>query len=193
MVSKWKSKDLEISAGEISTAAKGELLHLSGSFKQSENELVNKARKAYSILIEYFFWFNPNIPVSLHVFDHTMKPILMYRLELWGAVRTDIPKFQNGTIDLVKIYHTSSADSFHITSCKYNFGVHKKSSYLAVLSGLGRSPIYFDTMRTILVYGNRLENISRGSNYTLLKDAYLLSKSLHENGKLTASLYSSFN
>ena len=70
VVSKWKSKDLEISAGEISTAAKGELLHLSGSFKQSENELVNKERKAYFKLIEDFFSFNPNIPVSLHVFDH---------------------------------------------------------------------------------------------------------------------------
>ena len=121
--------------------AKGELLHLSGSFKQSENELVNKARKAYSKLIEDFFSFYPNIPVSLHVFDDTMKPILMYRSELWGAFRTDLPKFQNGTIDLVKIYQTSSADSIHITSCKYNFGVHKKSSYFAVLSGLGRSPI----------------------------------------------------
>ena len=139
VVSKWKSKDLEISAGEISTAAMGELLHLSGSFKQSENELVNKARKPYSKLREDFFSFNLNI--SLHVFDHTMKPILMYRPELWGTFRTDIPKFQNGTIDLVKIYQTSSAHSFHITSCKNSFGVHKKSSYFAVLSGLGRSPI----------------------------------------------------
>ena len=42
--------------------------------------------------------------------------------------------------------------------------------------------LYFDTVRTILVYGNRIENISRGSNFKLLKDAYLLSKSLHENG-----------
>ena len=98
---------------------------------------------------------------------HTMKPILMYRSELWGAFRTDIPKFQNGTIDLVKIYQTSSTDSFHITSCKYNFGVHKKSSYLAVLSGLCPSPIYYDTVRNILVYGNRLENISRGRNFKL--------------------------
>ena len=48
VVSQWESKDLEISAGEISTAVKGELLHLSGSLKQSENELVNKVRKAYS-------------------------------------------------------------------------------------------------------------------------------------------------
>ena len=55
VLSKWKSKDLEISAGEISTAAKDELLHLSGSFKQSENELVNKARKVYSKLIDDFF------------------------------------------------------------------------------------------------------------------------------------------
>ena len=59
------------------------------------------------------------------------------------------------------------------------------------MSELGRSPLYFDTVRNILVYGNRLENISTASNFKLLKDAYLLSKSLHEKG--TASWYSSFN
>ena len=91
---------------------------LSGSFKQSENELVNKARKAYFKLRKDFFSFNPNIPVSLHVFDHTIKPILMYGSEIWGTFRTDLPKFRNGTIDLDKIYQTSSADSFHIKFCK---------------------------------------------------------------------------
>ena len=115
----------------------------------------------------------------------------MYGSELWGTFRTDLPKFRNGTIDLDQIYQTSSADSFHIKFCKYILGVHKKSSNFAVLSELGRSPLYFDTVRNILVYGNRLENISTTSNFKLLKDAYLLSKSLHEKG--TASWYSSFN
>ena len=75
---------------------------LSESFKQSENELysIKQLRKAYFKLRKDFLSFNPNIPV----FDHTIKPILVYGSELWGAFRTDLPKFRNGISNFVNTF-----------------------------------------------------------------------------------------
>ena len=32
----------------------------------------------------------------IHVFDHTIKPILLYGSEIWGSVNTQTAKFKNG-------------------------------------------------------------------------------------------------
>lgn len=67
----------------------------SGSLEYSENYLVNKARKAYFRLIKDFLSFNSNISVSIHVFNHTIKPILLYGSEIWGTFQTSSSKFRN--------------------------------------------------------------------------------------------------
>ena len=56
---------------------------------------------------------------------------------------------------------------------------HKKSVNFTVLSELGRFPLYYDIVKSILRYWYRLENLS--SDFSLLKDAYECSKYLHSN------------
>ena len=57
-------------------------------------------------------------------------------------------------------------------------GVHKKSSNYGVMSEVGRFPIILDCFKATICYWYRIDNLSSG----LLKDAYLDSKKLHEEG-----------
>ena len=155
---------------------------LSGSLKYSDNDLVNKARKAYFKLNKDFLSLNPNIPVSIHVFNHTIKPILLYGSEIWGTFQTSSSKFRNNVLPLSKIYANNSSEKFYMKYCKNLLGVHKKATNFGVQSELGITPIYYDIVRNILIFWNRLENISPKGNFKLLKDAYNLSKTLHQNG-----------
>lgn len=68
-----------------------------------------------------------------------------------------------------------------MTYLKYILGVNKHTSNLAVLSETGRFPMYFSIILSIVKYLHRLENTSN----LLLKEAYCLSKALHNKGTQT--------
>jgi hypothetical protein len=55
------------------------------SFSFAQNELHKKALKTYYKLLKDLLTLNPNIKTSLHVFNHTIKPILLYGCEIWGS------------------------------------------------------------------------------------------------------------
>jgi hypothetical protein len=57
-------------------------------------------------------------------------------------------------------------------------GVNKRATNCATLSELGRFPLHFDIIKSMIHYWYRLENLD--SNFTLLKDAYEESKKLFE-------------
>ena len=69
----------------------------------------------------------------------------------------------------------------------YILGIHKKATNLAVLSELGRHPLYFNIVKFMHNYYLRLEKT--GSTFPLLNDAYIESKLLHNAKK--SSWYSS--
>ena len=54
----------------------------SGSFNFAQNELYQKALKALFKLKSDFLVHNPEGKTSIHVFDHTIKPILLYGCEI---------------------------------------------------------------------------------------------------------------
>jgi hypothetical protein len=61
----------------------------SGNFSFAQSELYKKSLKAYFKLQKDFLSHNPNIGTSIHVFDHTIRPILLYGSEIWGSFNTD--------------------------------------------------------------------------------------------------------
>ena len=79
----------------------------SGSFTLAQDELYKKALKALFRLQKYFLSLNPNVSTALHVFDHTIKPILLYGCEIWGSFSTSTARFRNGPIALDEIYSKS--------------------------------------------------------------------------------------
>ena len=145
----------------------GILFSASGSFTAAQEELYKKALKALSKLQRDFLCLNPSISTALHVFNHTIKPILLYGCEIWSSFNLKSSKYRNG-ITLEKIFSKS------LKFYKFVLGVHKKSSIFAVFSELGCFPIYFDIVKTTSCYQNRLENL--GNKFPVLSASYTESK-----------------
>jgi hypothetical protein len=57
----------------------------SGSFTESKTELYKKAVKAFFKLKADVLSLYSMPKTSLHIFDYTVKPILLYRSEIWGC------------------------------------------------------------------------------------------------------------
>lgn len=106
----------------------------SGSFSYAQSELCKKALKAYCKLSKDFLSLHPSVKTSLHVFDHTIKPILLYGCEVWGMFNPFSSKFRNGIDSLDKIYNKLLAEKLHLKFCKFILGVHSKTTNIAALS-----------------------------------------------------------
>lgn len=130
----------------------------------------------------------PSIKTSIHVFDHTIKPILLYGSEIWGIFNVNNRKIkESNNIQLDQCFKNFKGETLHLKFCKYILGLNKKSVNHATLSELGRHPLHFDIIKSITKYCYRLENLS--TEFPLLKDAYICSKELHLSNK--TSRYSS--
>ena len=90
------------------------------------------------------------IQVSLHFLictDHTIKPIMMYGSEITGMFKTSSAACRTENYYLLQqIYINDFTDKSHFKYLKYILGVNKKSTNLAVLSELGRYPLYFSVV-----------------------------------------------
>ena len=159
----------------------------SGTFSFAQNELYKKGLKAFFKLQKDFLSMNPSLKTSIHVFDHTIKPILLYGCEIWGSFNPYTAKFRNGSVTLDKIYTNLIGEKMHIKFCKFILGVHSKTTNFAVLSELGRFPLHFDIAKAIINFWTRLENLD---SFPLLQDAYSHSKRLFVQNK--SSWYGSF-
>jgi hypothetical protein len=85
------------------------------SFSFAQNELHKKALKTYYKLLKDLLTLNPNIKTSLHVFNHTIKPILLYGCEIWGSFNPTTARFRNETITLdIKIYQNFKCEFYYI-------------------------------------------------------------------------------
>jgi hypothetical protein len=122
---------------------------------------------------------NPEVKTSIHVFDHTIKPILLYGCEIWGYFNPFTSRFRNGNIPIDQIFSNLHCEKLHLKFCKFLLGVHKKSTNFAVQSELGRFPLHFDILKQILRFWHRLENLD--SSFSLLKAAYKCTKNLYES------------
>ena len=58
----------------------GPTINASGTLGTAKIDCCNKAKKAYFKLQKDFLTFNPT---ALNIFDHTIKPIILYGSELW--------------------------------------------------------------------------------------------------------------
>ncbi len=161
---------------------------LSGSFTIAKREMYKKALKAYHKLRKDFLSIDPSIRTSIHIFDHTIKPILLYGSDIWSSFSKS--SFSRNITDINKLFRDLPCDKLHLKFCKLILGVHKKSTNFAVLSELGRLPLHFNIVQSLLNYWYRLENLN-DNEFPLLREAFKCSKDLHEHDQL--SWYSTLN
>lgn len=154
----------------------------SGSFYVSKNDLYQKALKAFFKLKKDFICMNPSVKTSMHIFDHTLKPIILYNAEIWGSYNVSFKKLNNNDFDPDNFFKSLQCEKLHLKFSKSILGVHKRSVNFAVLSELGRYPLHYDILKCLIRYWFRLENLD---SFPLLKDAYACCKTIHDNNKLS--------
>ena len=111
--------------------------------------------------------FHPSIKTNMHIYDYTIKPILLYGSEIWGVLNPASSKYHN-VISLNKIFNGTEAEQLHINFGKFILGMHRKNANFAVMSELGRYPFYLDIVKVMFKYWYRLGNFNESS---LLHDA----------------------
>jgi hypothetical protein len=126
----------------------------------------------------------PKTSVMLHLFDHIIKPILMFGCEVWGPVSlasktakvTPDPRvnffrdIKNKSPIVSKILEKDNPlEKLHLKLCRYILGVHAKTSNMAVYGDLGRYPLLIEQVVGCLKYYYRLEN---GNKNVLLTAFY---------------------
>ena len=116
-----------------------------------KNELHNKGIKALFKLRKTFWEDAPKATTLLHIFNHTIKPILLYSSEIWGYFSPskyidNIDKFiKKETVSLI-------LEKVHTKFCKFILEIRTKSSNLGLRGELGRFPILFDVLFNIVKY-----------------------------------------
>ena len=140
-----------------------------------------EALKAYFKFSKDLLSLNQTIKTNIHVFDHTIKLILLYDCEVWGMFNPFISKFRNTLLNISIIFDKLPAEKLYQKLCQYILGVHSKTSNAAVLSELGRFPIYFNIVKVLVKYYYRLKNIQ--SDFPVVHDASEESKILSYSNK----------
>ena len=120
-----------------------------------------------------------NAKTIFHIFDHTIKPILLYSSEIWGTFDTSLRRLKNATDKPAKGFENLKAETLHLKLCRYILGVHPRTSILAIRGETGRIPLYHSIIINVLKFMQRLQC---GNCSDLLKDALLCSKQLFEEG-----------
>ena len=146
----------------------------SGSFSYTKIELYKTELKAFYKLCKNILNLQPSVCTSLHLFDHTVKPIILYSSEIWGSFNPSSSKLRNG-ISLDKNYQNTESDKLHAEFAKFTLGVHKKSSNFAVMSELRRYSYYIDIIKAMFKFWYRIEHLHPDS---LLYNALECSKNI---------------
>ena len=73
---------------ENSTSYKylGIIFSSSGTFSYCQTDLYKRALKAQFKLTKCFSNISPKLDTLLHLFEHTVEPIILYGSEIWGTV-----------------------------------------------------------------------------------------------------------
>ena len=121
-----------------------------------------------------------NAQTITHLFDHTIKPILLYASETWGTINTDLKRIKNNHNNILeKAYDKLKAEKVHLKMCRYILGVKPKTAITAIQGETGRFPLHLHITINIMKYLHHLSN----SNSDLLKQALLCNHQLVQQNR----------
>jgi hypothetical protein len=92
---------------------------------------------------------------------------------------------------LDQIYLNLEIEKLHIKFNKCILGVNKRATNFATFSELGRFPLHFDIIKSMIRYWYRLENLD--SNFTLLKDVNSRPRSVFKDQEAVKCLGKTLN
>ena len=104
----------------------------------------------------------------MHIFDHTLKPILLYNSEVWGSYHISSDRLNTRAFDLDNIFKSLQCEKLHLKFSNFLLGVHKKSVNFAVLFELGRFPLLFNIVISLVKYWYRLVTFQMNLSYYVM-------------------------
>jgi len=144
----------------------GILLSNDSSSKTVKRDIYNKGLKAYFKLTRAFKP-QPKVSTMTHLFDHLIKPILLYGAEVYGHTtlkncepkESDNPRtlfFQQIKKQCPIVSSFMNADDpiekLHLRFCRRVLQVHSKTVNLGVYGELGRAPLFIDKVICTMKY-----------------------------------------
>ena len=125
----------------------------------------------------------PSVKTMLHLFDHLIKPILLYGCEIFTPIDLNFKISQNINNDkhnlinnlrnsipiIMKHINPDPIEKVHLKFCKTILGVTHKASNLAVYSEIGRYPLFIDQIIHTIKYRNYILYETKN---TLIKDFF---------------------
>lgn len=169
-----------------------------GKFNTAIEELHKKGLKVFFKLIKMLKPL-PTIKTSLHLFDHLIKPILLYGCEIWGPTNFKLPKSQTEDptcnynywknvqykfpIEHKFINNSDNAyEKLHLKFCRDILGVNSKTTNAGVYGELGRFPLYIDIIKQCQSY---LDHLKSNTQNTILRKVFDLFNNEAQNNRAT--------
>ncbi len=162
----------------------GVIVNKNGAFDQTKNALYKKGLKAIFKLQKQLSPL-PKPSTCLHLFNHIIKPVLLYGCEVWAYSlfgERNYKKIDRTNIETIYNTRNSPMEKALIKYGKMILQVPSKTTNLGVYGELGIYPLYIDAVTHLLKYWNFIEN--RSPNL-LVQDALKCSKELHMKGTKT--------
>ena len=132
----------------------GIVFSLNGHFINALNDLHNRGIKAFFKLTNTFKNMPCDMKTFMYIFDHTVKPVLLYSSEILGMFSPKQDEFK----PFEKIYSNLPLEKINLILCRHILGVNNKTSKVALYGELGRYPLCIDVIISMIKYWNRLNN-----------------------------------
>jgi hypothetical protein len=110
---------------------------------------------------------DPPIKTFLHIFDHCIKPIVLYGCENWSIINVIPGKKNTSIFDSFKDW---GVEKLNMKFCKFIMGVSKTCTNVGIYSELGRYPLYIDMLKHFFMYWYSLEYTSSNLLEAALKE-----------------------
>ena len=145
--------------------------HVNGNLSTPKKDLVNRGLKAMFKLMSCFKSSHPSFNTSIHLFDHVVKPVLLYASEIWGSDHITMKS------SLHNFMLKDTLEKCHLKFLRYILGVNKKAPNLAIYGDSGRYPLVLYSVIQQIKYLQRLIRITEKENtllYNALAENHLL-------------------
>ena len=143
-------------------------LDTTGTFTEAIKSLHAKALKALYKL-QQITENNYNIKTNLYIFDHTIKPILLYGSEVWGAHLVKTKNLSNKS-KIIKDLEDNIINQLELKYCRGLLKVKRNTATTGVRGELGRHPIGISALSNSMKY---LKTLEQKPNDTLVKQALI--------------------
>ena len=137
----------------------GVKINVDGTFTGGIKDLVSRARRAYhSWSYKFNQYVGTPVRVLVKLYNTTVKPVMLYGSEIWGAYYKDI---MNNDIPRISLNNNLPFEKLNNRFCHHTLGVSKNTSNLGCKAELGFYPLIVNILENIILYYKRITQMEK--------------------------------